>query len=408
MCDTVNVEFPDMRVSATAKCVKTEYDVLIEKYNSVDLGDARTNIADTISEQKKELEKRPTDSIMQAAIMSLTASILGASGGAVRLLDTNDDGLPDTLYVADDPDPAQAVKVWRWNYEGWGASSHGYNGPFTLGATLNDGIVADFITAGTLSANLIRAGILKSLDGETFFLDLENGILRMKADSLSISGKTMDQISNEILASANDYANTAAAGAVSSQTQLDIFNKLTNNGQTQGIYLSNGKIYINADYMKSGTIDANSITLSGKFRVGGADYTDGYIGRVYGSDDSGVTVGVGITNTGSSLGGNRVMVTDKGASLSAEGNSIFVPASGTPGVVGGFNITGNLNVNGSISGSINSSYGDISSFDVGDMFLSGRFRPNNGQNALYCDWRQVELADGSYGYALCGFTSPQG
>lgn len=37
-------------------------------------------------------------------------------------------------------------------------------------------------------------------------------------------------------------------------TQTYIFNKLTNNGQTQGIYLSNGLLYVNATYMRTGTI----------------------------------------------------------------------------------------------------------------------------------------------------------
>ena len=79
---------------------------------------------------------------------ALTAAILGANGGSVRLLDTNDDGEPDTLYIADDPDPTQAHMVWRFNYQGWAASQNGYNGPFTLGATFNDG--------GTLYANVLK------------------------------------------------------------------------------------------------------------------------------------------------------------------------------------------------------------------------------------------------------------
>ncbi len=37
-------------------------------------------------------------------------------------------------------------------------------------------------------------------------------------------------------------------------TQTYIFNKLTNNGQTQGIYLSNGLLYVNATYMRTGII----------------------------------------------------------------------------------------------------------------------------------------------------------
>lgn len=92
----------------------------------------------------------------QTAIIKATADILGAVGGAVRLLDTNDDGYPDTLYIADDPDPERAVHVWRYNYMGWGASSTGFNGPYTMAATINSGLVADFITAGTINADNIN------------------------------------------------------------------------------------------------------------------------------------------------------------------------------------------------------------------------------------------------------------
>lgn len=96
-----------------------------------------------------------------ASIASLTATILGAKGGSVRLLDTDGDKHPDTLYIADNPDPTLAQKVWRFNYEGWAASKEGYNGPFVFGGTLDDGLLADFITAG----------VIKSQDG-TVTLDL--------------------------------------------------------------------------------------------------------------------------------------------------------------------------------------------------------------------------------------------
>ena len=105
----------------------------------------------------------------QAAYFNvLTAAILGAHGGSVRLLDTDQDGEPDTLYIADSPDPETARMVWRFNYQGWGASQNGYNGPFQLGATFQDGgtlfanvlkvlnINADNITTGTINADSIN------------------------------------------------------------------------------------------------------------------------------------------------------------------------------------------------------------------------------------------------------------
>ena len=42
-------------------------------------------------------------------------------------------------------------------------------------------------------------------------------------------------------------------------TQQSIFDRLTNNGETQGIYLADGKIYVNAEYIKTGTLSADYI-----------------------------------------------------------------------------------------------------------------------------------------------------
>lgn len=156
LCDTVTIRYPQLGVEAKAEIVKIDTDVLLERYNSVEIGDVRTNIADTIVGQQQEIKQKPSETYLREAVLALTETILGASGGAVRLLDTNNDGMPDTLYIADDPDPTKARKVWRFNHEGWGASNNGYNGPFSYGATLENGMVADFITAGTLNADLVN------------------------------------------------------------------------------------------------------------------------------------------------------------------------------------------------------------------------------------------------------------
>ena len=181
LCDTVTVEYEKLGVSAKAKIVKIVTDVLLERYESVEIGQVRTNIADTIANQQQQIQQRPTSGTVQQIANSIAAAIMGAKGGSVRLLDTNGDGEPDTLYIADNPDPAKAVKVWRFNYEGWGASKNGYDGPFEMGAALGVGLYADFITAGTLNCallnviNLVAQGV--RLTGE---FTAQNGDLLMK------------------------------------------------------------------------------------------------------------------------------------------------------------------------------------------------------------------------------------
>ena len=193
LCDTVTVQFDALGVNAKAEIVKIVTDVLLERYNSVEIGEVRTNIADTIAGQQQQIQQRPTSSMVENIASQIAATILGAKGGAVRLLDTNNDGAPDTLYIADNPDPAQAKKVWRFNYEGWGASKNGYNGPFTIAATLEDGFYADFIAAGVLTANLIKAGVLQSVNGATS-LSMETGKLIFSLGN----GATMQLTSNGI------------------------------------------------------------------------------------------------------------------------------------------------------------------------------------------------------------------
>lgn len=191
LCDTVTIRYQQIGVEAKAEIVKIETDVLLERYNSVEIGDVRTNIADTIVGQQQEIKQKPSETYLREAVLALTETILGASGGAVRLLDTNNDGMPDTLYIADDPDPTKARKVWRFNHEGWGASNNGYNGPFSYGATLKNGMVADFITAGTLNAdlvnivNLIADHVVSRNAG--FEMDLWAAVLRlMENDNLRV------------------------------------------------------------------------------------------------------------------------------------------------------------------------------------------------------------------------------
>ncbi len=199
--DTVSVVFPRMNVNASARAVKIDFDPILERYNSVTLGRVKSDLATTIVKQQQEISKKPSAQDMTSIINDkLSVTIPGITGGAVRLLDTNGDGNPDELYIADNADPALAVKVWRFNYEGWAASKTGYNGPYIFGATLEDGLLANFVTAAQLIA-----GTIQSQDGETFFLDLDNGVLQIKA---------MADMESDISGLGNSIAEQAAAFAV--------------------------------------------------------------------------------------------------------------------------------------------------------------------------------------------------
>lgn len=172
LCDTVNVEFPELGVSATAKCVKTVYDVLQERYTSVELGEARTNIADTIADQQQKIEKAPTTSAMQKAINNATNWLTSADGYVIAVKDDN--GTWKEILFLDTPSAETAKNVLRINTNGIGFSTNGVNGPYRNAWTIDGSLVADFITTGVLTANLIKAGVLQSLNGASS-INMETG-----------------------------------------------------------------------------------------------------------------------------------------------------------------------------------------------------------------------------------------
>ena len=179
LCDTVHIYFEPLGLTATAKCIETVWDVLADRYTSTKFGDATTNIADTLVAQQKEIENKPSETSMSQAIKQATELITGNLGGYVVLHDSNGDGKPDEILIMDNLDITQAVKVWRWNQAGLGYSSTGYAGPYGLAMTANGEIVADFITTGTLNADLIKAGVIEDVAGNST-IDMSNGAAVMK------------------------------------------------------------------------------------------------------------------------------------------------------------------------------------------------------------------------------------
>lgn len=166
LCDTVTVEYEKLGVSVKAKVISTEYDVLAERYNSIGIGDAKSTLTEQflsqqqqLNNQQSQINEKPSKSFMEEAIENATNWINGVNGGYV-VLHKNANDQPYEILIMDTPDIETAQKVWRWNQGGLGYSASGYQGPYTTAITQDGAIVADFITAGTMLANIIKGGTL--------------------------------------------------------------------------------------------------------------------------------------------------------------------------------------------------------------------------------------------------------
>lgn len=114
------------------------------------------------------------------------------------------------------------------------------------GIYIEDGKVyinAKYILAGLLAGERINGRGLKVInDDKNVTLEIDSkGNVILAPKTFSLQGKTVKEI-----------ADSSASTAVSGQTQADIFNKLTNGGKAQGIYLDeNGNVYVNGEYVQA-------------------------------------------------------------------------------------------------------------------------------------------------------------
>lgn len=182
LCDTVTIIHPTLGVEAQAEVIKVEYNVLAERYNSLELGDAQTNLSQAIIEASGIYDEVVTTSTMQTALAHATQLITGGLGGYV-VLKPNANGEPEEILIMDSPDIGEAVNVIRMNKNGIAFSNSGYNPEmFVTAWTIDGGFVADFITSGVMDANLIRAGIIRDKTGANYW-NLDTGEMQISAES---------------------------------------------------------------------------------------------------------------------------------------------------------------------------------------------------------------------------------
>ena len=187
LCDTVHVIYDALGVNATAKVIRTKYDVLTERYLEIELGQPKTNFAEMITAKTEELINAiPTKSMIEAAIDHATELITGGLGGHV-VFTMNADGKPEEILIMDTDDVATAVNVIRMNKNGIGFSQNGYNGPFTSAWTIDNQLNMAAITVLNLTASMITAGILRDQTGTNYW-NLETGDIYIEGDFVSRYG----------------------------------------------------------------------------------------------------------------------------------------------------------------------------------------------------------------------------
>lgn len=222
LCDTVTIKHYVLGITAKSKVIKTVYDSLAEKYVSITLGSAKSNFVNTVGDVKEEISNVKNEVghfplLINTAVKNATSLITGQTGGYVVINTNSVSGQPYELLILDAPTIESAVNVWRWNVGGLGFSKNGYNGPYETAITSDGQIVADFITSGSLTANIIKAGVISSFDNSSWW-DLESGEVHLKAyastDSLNKLEESVSDVTKktaELQVNADSLSSTVSS-----------------------------------------------------------------------------------------------------------------------------------------------------------------------------------------------------
>lgn len=276
--DTVYVRYGEYGIDVTARVNKVVYDVLNEKYKSIELGRARKTITETISQNREELQAAIEDaskkqkSVAQKMIDHQTALISGSEGGYV-VNTYNNESKPEKILIMDTDNQNTATKILWLTKDGIGFSN-GINGQITTGwgidgtfnasfittGTLDASLVnvtninANNITTGTISANKIVGGVLADTSGNTTINMTTGTILSKTSDGgyirISSSGLALINANNDLLAYIYQLGNIASTRSDEFLfTNRIYFHDDNSNTDKTVISASNGDTTIDTDYL---------------------------------------------------------------------------------------------------------------------------------------------------------------
>ena len=261
LCDTVTVYHKGLGIENKAKIVSVTYDVLLERYEKMTIGEVKSSLGDSIRQISEEIKKEvPTNASVSQAI-SLATNLLSGSQGGNIMINTNAQGQPIEILDMDTADIATAVKILKINRNGISVSITGYSGAFTVLLDM-DGKLDAAALKGIIDAALVKSGTLSDKQGNVSW-NMVNG---------TFSGRNMT-ITN---LTATDVSGTTVSGTTVSGTTVSGETVSSGDGYTGNAHVDGATLSFRAGIV-TGKTDDEPVTpvqaFTGTYHVDGATVT---------------------------------------------------------------------------------------------------------------------------------------
>lgn len=160
LCDTITVQFEKLGISAVAKIVTTKYNTLTERYDEIEVGDARSTLARTINGITDEI-KTVTDSAAGYLDNTITAfTSLMANGMGLFVTKEPAPGGGNRIYLHNQPTRAESQYQWTINASGF-AVSQDYGQTWAAGIDSEGNAVFNSLAANTVDAMEITGAVIR-------------------------------------------------------------------------------------------------------------------------------------------------------------------------------------------------------------------------------------------------------
>ena len=184
LCDTVQIDFPKLNISASAKVNKTVFNVLTEKYESIELGDAKSTLARSILDLNKQAEAAATEQagFLDSYVMGLS-QIITNSLGLFQTVETQPNGARK-IYLHNEPTLAASQYQWTINSGGF-AVSQDYGQTWSAGIDAQGNAVFNSLAANEINALTINGS---TINGSVVVFDPEGKSVTASSSDIGEGG----------------------------------------------------------------------------------------------------------------------------------------------------------------------------------------------------------------------------
>lgn len=129
LCDTVRVYYPELGVNAVReRVVKTVYNTLLDRYDEITLNELPTTLTGLTQQQINESTSNSATTEGVTAQINLATQLLQGDLGGYVSTPADSNGLPQLIYIMDEPRKADAVNLIRIDRNGIAISRNGIGG----------------------------------------------------------------------------------------------------------------------------------------------------------------------------------------------------------------------------------------------------------------------------------------